>query len=427
MPDITHKQLGPLEYELKVVLSRNEVEAETNRYCQEIQKHVVVDGFRKGKTPLEVIRQKFGEQVKMEVSSRLINAQTEPAIVKADLKITGNPTLLEQYRSQRQRKWLGDFKLDGGFVYAVSFEVKPEVKFTGYTGLAVQVDLPNAEEWIAARTSELQNQFADRMQVIRPIQNGDEVAVDFVSLLDGEVLPDGSESWRTICVGQGVILPAFDEQLIGHVPDEELTFSLDFPADYVAKEVAGRKVDFQVKIHTVTEVKLHPLNDELAQKALYENLAHMQSELAEKAQTDFERPRKARILEAVIKEIQKNHTFDIPHCWVENETKVVAYRFGLKQLPTDENELNSLRELAMQSAKHNFILDCIYSQEPSIHLTADEITALLEAEGKRLGKTGAELLGLLKTNGTYEGFISFAEQQKAVDFLINSTTVQQKE
>jgi len=105
MPEVSLKQVSPIATELSFIVGRGEVDAEYDRFCNEIKNNVVVEGFRKGHAPVNVIRQKFADQIKAEVSTRIIHRMTEDAIREKAVKAVGNPTLKEDYRTTKTKKW----------------------------------------------------------------------------------------------------------------------------------------------------------------------------------------------------------------------------------------------------------------------------------------------------------------------------------
>jgi len=426
MLDVSVKQLSPLEQELRFVIGRGEVDTEIEKFCNEIKKQVQVDGFRKGNVPVSVIKNRFADVIKAEVSTRLVHRTTDEAVKARNLKVAGSPTLIEEFRTTTAKKWLGDFKMDGGFVYAVTLETEPQIDIKDYTGLVVDVDIPTTDEWVNQRVSELQIEFAARTQVDRPAQNGDEVVIDYTGHINGELVPDGTETMRTAHLGRMELPIELESAIVGKRPEDEFECSIQFSDNYPTERIAGHKVDFHIKLHTITEVVPHPVDNDLAQKAVFESTDQMISEFRAKADEEFEKPRKAKLLDAIMTEILSRHPFPVPKSWVDNEMKVIAYRIGLKELPVNPDELNHLREAAHRSAQQAFILDNVYAKEPDIKLTPEEIEAILTSEGAKIGKSATEALGLLKNAGTYEGFVSFYEQQKAVDFLIKNTTIKER-
>ena len=426
MQETTVRQTGPVSAEIDILVGKSEVEAEFGKFCNEIKDRVLINGFRKGAAPLGVIRQKFANEIKTEVSARLVSQKTEEIIKEKGLKVAGNPALKKQYKVAKDKQWIGHFRLDGGFEYAVETELEPEVEISNYADIEVEIDLPNAQDWLDGRIKELQTSFAERKDIVRPLQIGDEVTLDFVAEVDGQKLDGEVAKFHTAIIGSGDLTKQFEDNLIGRNPGMHADFEITFPADFVEPFVAGKTARFSVNIHTATEIILHPVNDELAQKAVYENVAQMMSELKEKADEEYEKPRKAKQLEAIMTVILERNPLEVPNSWVDNEVSVIAHRLGMKKLPDDAEQMNALREIAHRSVQQSFVFDKIYQKEPTLHITKEEIEDVLAKEGARVGKTAADVLGHLKNSGTYEGFISFNEHQKVTNFLIESSTIKEK-
>lgn len=432
MQEVSVKQVSPVAAEISIIVGKNEVEAEFNKFADEIKTKVKLDGFRPGTAPLNVIRQRFAKEIKAEVSSRLVHRETEAAIKEKNLKAVGNPSLKEDYRATKQRQWLGDFKLDGTFVFEVSTDLEPEIEITNYKGFEIELDIPNPDAWVEGRLKEIQMQYSEKEPVVREAREGDEVTVFFTATDETGPINDEFGGWRTFVLGSANIFVAgqatgkiFDEQVIGKTPGSRFSFTVECFAEDSPDRVA-KKIVIDGTLQTAIELKVCPLNDELAQKAFYDNFEHMMSELRAKAKEEFEKPRKAKMIDAIMTRILEEHPFLVPPSWIENEMRVIALRFGLKEMPSDPEQLNGLREIAHRSVQQSFVLDKIYQKEESLKFTGEEIEAVLATEAAKVGKTGAELLAHLKNSGRYEGFVSYMEQQKTVDFLIANSNIKQK-
>ena len=419
------KQLTPVSAEISVMVGKGEVETEFSKYANEIKTKVRVDGFRPGTAPVDVIRSRFAKEIKAEVSSRLVHQKTAAAIKEKGLKAVGNPSLKEDFRATKQKQWLGQFKLDGSFAFEIETDLEPEVDISNYKGLEVSVSLPSPDKWVAGRVQEIQNQHSEREQVVRPAKAGDELTVLFMATVDGTEVQDEHGGWRTFKLGEAKIFvhnqdlsAKFDAALLEKNPTEGFSFTSDHQEGWPQIKVEGT-------LQTIIEITIHPINDELAQKAVYEDVPHLMSELRAKAAEEFEKPRKAKLIDSIITKILEANPFPIPASWIDNEMQVVAYRFGLQELPTDPDQLNGLREIAHRSVQQSFILDKIYEKEEAIHLTGKDIETILETEAKKVAKTAPELLTYLKNSGRYEGFVSFIEQQKTVDFLIANAVIKE--
>lgn len=417
--------LSDLERRIDFKLTNAEVETAFDNFYEKHKGNFKLNGFRNGMAPKELVKKKYADVIKTEVSTQLVHSAVGNAVSSGELNIVGNPQLVEEFRSTNTKKHIGDFKLDGSFVFSIIAEAAPEVNIENYKGISVDVELPSSERWIASRITEHQKSFAEKTNVDREARTGDEIVVDYIASIKGEMLVDGSETVRTLVLGDKALLPEIEENFIGKRADEEFTFSITFNNDLGDKVFSGQTVDFKAKIHTIAEVVLPPVDDRLAQNALYENLEQMNSELKAQAEADFEIPRKAQIVEAIISKIIEANPFPVPNAWIDNEIKVIAHKLGLKSM-AEEKYVEALKPTAIRSVQQAFILDQIYKKEKDIHMSAADVKEALSRDSVKIGKKPEEYLSMLKSSNSYEGFISFIEQQRAIDFLISSAIIKDK-
>jgi len=411
---------GGLSRRISFAVPKAKVEAEWASFLDEVRSKVDVPGFRKGKATDEALQAKLGDVARAEVSGRLIYNAVVDSMRDEELPIVGSPVLVESDRATDKRKFAGHFKLDGSFEFAADVEYEPELDVTDYMGVDVVGKMPTSDDWVVERLAEYQDTFAERNEVERSIQVNDEIIIDFEGFIGEETVPNSRGDYQTMLVGQGGFIPGFEDALIGKVANEPFSFDVTFPANYKSEDIAGKEVNFKCFIHSVTEVTAHPINDELAQMVSFDDLNALKADLASKVSDEFEKPIKAKLFEQIINHVIIKNPFIVPNAWVESETGVTAQRLGMKEMPTDPAVIDSLKEVAKRVVQQNFILDKVYEKEESIHLTPDDIHAFLAEEANRLDKDVEYLLSHLRNSGQYEGFISFQEHQRTIDFLLNN-------
>lgn len=426
--EVEIKETGPISRRVIVKMPKKRVDAEFKEFFDAARQQIEVRGFRKGQATDEALKARLGPTVNAEVSSRLVYAGVSDAVRDYNLAVAGNPMLIEEHRASDKRKFVGEFGLDGSFRFEVDIDVEPEIDITDYKGVEVAQPTPDIEGWVNEKLYEYQEMFADREPITdRPAEKGDEVSLDFEGFIDGEPIPNSKGELETIVLGQGGLIDGFEENIVGKSAEENFEFQIKFPDDYGNPNIAGKEAVFKCYIHAITKVELHPLNDELAELVVFENLEALKEDLRKRAEEEFMKPVRAQILEEIINKLIEKHPFEVPPGWLEMETRVVAQRLGMQQVPTDPALLAQLKEIAFKVVKQNYILDKVYAKEESIHLSADDIHQRLTEEGEKLGETAEEYLTNLRNSQNYEGFVAFYEHQRAIDFLIDNAVVKEVE
>lgn len=241
-----------LERNMLVDLPAEQVDAEVNKRLQQLSKQVRLDGFRPGKVPMRVIKQRFGEQVKQEAYGELIQTSYYKAVNQEGLKPAGEPKIE-----------LRDEDGERGFGYSAKFEVMPEVELADFSGISVVKPLAEVQDTdIDAMVEKLKKQRTIWNDVDRAAQDGDTVHIDFKGMIDGEAFEGGSAENVPLVLGSGAMIPGFEDGLVGASADEERTLEVSFPEDYQNKEVAGKPSTFEVKVLKVSEPTLPEIDED---------------------------------------------------------------------------------------------------------------------------------------------------------------------
>lgn len=426
--EVKIEETGPITKNLTVVMPKARVEAEFNSFFDSMRDRAQVKGFRPGKAPNDALRAHFGDVVNAEVTTRLVYAGVTDAAREHNLELAGNPVLIEEHRATEKRKQVGHLRLDGSFEFTAMIEVSPTIEIKDYKNIEVDVEAPDVEGWVDAKLQEYREMFADREPVMdRPSQEGDEIVVDYEGFLDGESMEGTKAEMQTITLGSGQFIPGFEEGLTGVEPSSEFEFDVRFPEDYHASHLAGQVLKFKGWLHSITKVELHPLNDELAEMAVFENLEALKEDLRGRGLEEFVKPQKATTLDKIMTKLIEQNPFEVPNGWVESEMRITAARLGMQQMPEDSGILDQLREIAHRVCQQNYILDQIYQKEENIHLSPEDMQAILHQEGQKSGHSAEDYLAQLRSAQAYEGFVSFHEHQRTIDYLLETAKVKEKE
>jgi trigger factor len=417
-----------LNYIIDIVIPKLAVDKEMDDIAKSIQPRVDLKGFRKGNVPLNVVKSQFSNVIKAEATTKLLYAGISEALRENNIRNAGNPILLEEYRPTKKRQHVGWFGLDGTLKFKVSVDAPPEVELTNYTDREIETSFIEYESWLSAELFKSQTAFGEKNQVDRAAAIGDEVVIGFTGRIDGEEFEGGTIDDYILVLGQDTFLPEFEAAFIGQEQMEDFKTNMTFPTSYAQPELAGKEVEFDCILKEVYELKVHPLNDDLAMMLSYGTLEDMMSSLKESWVDEFQKPLRMQVFNGLMDILLEENPFDVPENWVNQEMGLTASRMGLepKQIADNEAIMNSVRELAERSVKISYLVDMVYEREEAIHITAEEIEGVAADEGARIGKSGMEYLDELRKANKYDAFVSFQEQQKAVDFLVENSKLKEK-
>ena len=241
-----------LERRLTVAVPAQQFDQEITNRLKSLSRRVRVDGFRAGKVPLKVVEQRWGGSVRQEVRDELMKSSFNEAVTQEKLRPAGMP----HFELQTEES-------GSGFKFTAVFEVYPEFEVQLPPNFSIEKPVTTITEAdIDKMVETLRGHRRAWEPVTRGAQMGDQVVMDFRGTLDGRDFPGNSAENYTVVLGSGTLLSVFDNNLLDLEPGQEKGFDMDFPGDYHARDLAGKHVHFDVKIHSVSAPKLPELNEE---------------------------------------------------------------------------------------------------------------------------------------------------------------------
>ena len=245
-----------LERRLTVGVPADRVDTVVNQRLQEAARNARLPGFRPGKVPVKVMKQRFGAGVRQEVLGEVISQSFQEAVVSENLRPAGQPSIEAR-------------KMDAGqdVEYTATFEVFPTVEVQPMGDLTIEKPLATVTD---ADIDDIINVFRKQQGewVVsdQPAQSGDTVIIDFVGTRDGEAFDGGSAEGTSLELGSGRMIPGFEDGLVGVSAGEEKVLELTFPDDYQSEALAGADVQFVVTLKEVKTMELAPVDEALFAK-----------------------------------------------------------------------------------------------------------------------------------------------------------------
>lgn len=245
-----------LERRLTVGVPAARIEGEVDERLKKASKNVRLPGFRPGKVPMKVMRQRFGAGVRQEVLGEVMSQSFQEAVVQEKLRPAGQPSI--EPRSMDAGKDLE---------YIATFEVFPEVDVVEVQGFEIEKPVAEVTDADIDNIIEVfRKQQGELAEVERAAAEGDTVVVDYTGTRDGEAFEGGSAEGAELELGSGRMIPGFEDGVVGMSSGEEKVLKLSFPEDYHSEELQGAAVEFSVKLVAVKELVPAELNEELFEK-----------------------------------------------------------------------------------------------------------------------------------------------------------------
>ncbi|OOS01177.1 trigger factor [Canicola haemoglobinophilus] len=354
-----------LERRVNITVPSETVEQAVREELKRVAKNARVDGFRKGKVPAQIIEKRFGASVRQDVLGDLLQKHFFNVMFENKVNLAGRPTFtVEQFEAGKELK------------FTATFEVYPEVQLQGLDQIKVEkpvVEISDAD--IDKMLDVLRKQQATWAETQDAAKADDRVSIDFVGSVDGEEFEGGKASDFVLAMGQGRMIPGFEEGIVGHKAGEQFEIDVTFPETYHAENLKGKAAKFAITLKKVEVMQLPELTDEFVAKfgPNTKTVADLRSEIAKNMQRELKNALVSRVKTQVIDGLLAQNPIDVPAAAVEQEIEVLrnqaAQRFGgnaqqAAQLP---------RELFEEQAKRRVQVGLLFSEViASNELKADE-------------------------------------------------------
>ncbi|MEZ0122292.1 MAG: trigger factor [Candidatus Reddybacter sp.] len=304
-----------LERRMTVGVPAEEIDKEIAQRLQKASQTVRIDGFRKGKIPAKVIKQRFGAGVRQEVVGEVLSRTFYEAVTKEELRPAGQPAI-EPVKDEE----------GADLEYIATFEVYPDVELQDFAQINIARPVATvSDEDLTDMVENLRKQRASWDEVERAAADGDQVNVDYKGTQNGEEFPGGTAEASDLVLGSGRMIPGFEDGIVGLSAGDEKTISLSFPDDYHAEDLRGAAVEFAVKVNAVKEQTLPELNDEF-----YEQFGvkeggeeNFQVEIRSNMERELETAIKNKVKSRLMTQLQDLHSVDIPKALLSNEIQAL--------------------------------------------------------------------------------------------------------
>lgn len=315
---VTEESANGLERKIVVQVPAEKIDDAVMTRLRSIAKTARINGFRPGKVPLQVVKKRFGGQVRQEVLGDVINESYQEALKQEDYRPAGMPSI-EPVAKESETTDQPD---DDSFQYRATFEVFPVIEVQDLAGKSIektvsQVDDADLDEMIET----LRQQKIEWNDVDRAAADGDQVSMDFVGTIDGEEFPGGKADDAPLVLGSNAMIPGFEEQLIGSAKGDERTIKVNFPDDYRATDLAGKEAEFQITVKAVRMSELPVVDDEFAKAFGVEEggVDGLRADIRKNMERELAQSLENVNKQAVMDLLLDTNDFDIPSSMVKEE------------------------------------------------------------------------------------------------------------
>ena len=342
---ISIETLEGLQRRVTITVAADKIEAAYKEQLKGYAKNARVDGFRKGKVPHSIIEQRFGVAARQEVLSDEMQRAFFDAVIAEKINLAGRPTFTPNNYQPGQE-----------FSFSVTFEVFPEVELKGLENIEVEkpvVEISEAD--LDKMVDVLRKQQATWTESQEAVKAEDRVTIDFVGSVDGEEFEGGKATDFVLAMGQGRMIPGFEEGIVGHKAGEQFDIDVTFPAEYHAENLKGKAAKFAITLKKVENIVLPELTEEFVKKfGNAKSVEDLRAEIKKNMQRELNNAVTARVKNQVINGLIEQNDIEVPAAAVAEEVEVLrqqaVQRFGGKpemaaQLPAELFEAEAKRRV----------------------------------------------------------------------------------
>lgn len=414
---------------ITATLTKDSIENNLEKVAKQAAKTMNVQGFRKGKVPVAVVKQRYADKLREDAEADGIRKILADGLKLLDIKnsdLIGEPSV-----TKFDKKDNGDIEVE------LSVACKPNIDLGDYKSLvptvkAIEIDIKKIDD----RLTEIAQSSAPLEKIARKraVKDGDFAVIDFEGFVDGVAFEGGKAEKYPLQIGSGSFIPGFEEQVIGMKYEEQKDITVKFPESYQAKDLAGKEAVFKVTLHEIQERAKPELNDEFAQKMLpgqkdvtIDTLRDRVKEqmLAEDKAKYYRDELKPVFLETLVEKIN----FALPTSVIEQE---INYALNNKIRTMTEEEINELKENAnkvedirnelkedaVNSVKATFIIDALAKAE-NIQVSDQEVTQVLYFEAMQMGQNPQDVIKQYQQAGYLPAIKMSMIEEKVISKLLD--------
>ncbi len=418
--------LSETKKNLIIEVPREEVDAEIDRVTRALSRTARLPGFRPGKVPPRVVKQRFRDEILHEVAHELVPRAVDAALQEKGLEPVDTPEVGQV-----------DVREGEALTFTATIETLPPVDPGDYAAIQLRRAKVEVTDQQVEEALERLRQRAARFEPVedRGVEVGDTVVTDLdrAAVENGEATDAEHHENVSVELGSPANPPGFDAELSGLRPGDEKTFRLRYPDDYTIEALAGKEIEYRVKVRTVRRRVVPPLDDDLAKEVssadtLEKLREQVREQLTREAAHEAERRLRADLLDALAARV----TFEVPAVLVDRDLDrrtreliggLLAEGVDPRQAGIDWQAFrDDQREAASRAVRATIVLDEVAKRE-GIEASEEDVERHLASLAERSGRTPAALRAELDRDGELERLRAGMRRERAVEFLMSRATI----
>jgi trigger factor len=426
---VTEVNSDGLKRDFKVVIEAKEITEKVENRLRELSVRVKIPGFRPGKAPIKLLKQRYGPSVMGEVLERAVTDSSAQALNERGLRPAVQPKIE-----------IDSFEDGKDLEYSMAIELLPEIKPMDFGALAlerVKIKVPDEEISAALERLAASRKESKPLESPRPSQAGDVLVIDFKGTVHGEALPGMAGEDHHLELGSNTFIAGFEDQLIGAAVGESRTVNITFPEGYGNEKLSGQPAVFECSVKEIREPVPAALDDELAKSMGAENLDDLRQKVKERLAQDYEGFARMRMKREILDRLSEAHDFEVPETMVELEFNAIWQQVEHDREqgrvdPDDEGKDDEEVRAEYQAiAERRVRLGLLLSEVGrlnQIEVTQDEVNKALFMEAQRHPGQEKQVVEYYRANPQAQAQLRAPIfEDKVIDFIIDLAKVSERE
>lgn len=421
---VAEKKVEGLKREYTVTIPAADISSKVEARLAEVSRTVRLPGFRPGKAPAAMLKQRYGQSVMGEVLEAAIGSSSRDLMTERNLRPAMQPKVE-----------VTEFGEGKDLSYAISFEVLPDVTPCDFKTISVErLAVPVADSEVDEAVSNLakMRRPLKKVEEKRAAKLGDTLKIDFDGSVDGESRPGMKAEGHMIELGTHSFIDTFEDQLVGTKAGDNKVVTVTFPEGYHAPELSGKVAEFKVAVHEIHEPGDVEINDDFAKGYGLESLAQLKEKIKENLTEQYKQGARLKTKRSLLDKLADAHSFEVPQSMVEFEFDAI-WKQREQQGPdpeekgTTEDEIKAeYRDIAERRVRLGLLLAEI-GRTQKIDVTQDELrSAVFQRAREFPGQERQVIEFYMKNDDALNSLRAPIFEDKVVDYVLELVNVTEK-
>ena len=423
-----------LKRELKIVVSKDVMDAQVTERLEQMKAQVQLKGFRQGKVPLTHLRKMYGKQAMAEIVNEYVSKRTGEVLKEREEKAAQQPEISMTEDEKEAEEILSGQK---DFEFSMAYEVIPEINAPELAKLKVErpvVEISDTE--VDERIEQIGESARPYEEKKGAAKDKDRITMNYLGKIDGEPFDGGADTDAKLVIGSGMFIPGFEEQLTGAKAGDEKVVKVTFPEEYGAAHLAGKEAEFEVSVSLVEKPGKLEINDEFATKLGMESVEKLREAVKDQMQGQNDSFSRAKVKRQILDQLDEKTKMELPTKMVEQEFNNIweqmtqelqrAEKTFEDEDTTEDEARKEYQKLAERRVRLGLVLADL-GEKAEVQVSEEEIQRAVFQQVQQYPGQEEQVMNYFRENpDAIAGLRAPIYEDKVIDFILEQAEVKDK-